>query len=81
MAVTLRDVARKAKTDITSVSNTLRNSPRSLELTEATRRRILAAARELGYTRNAFAAAMRTGENKTIAVILSVDTTRDNIFT
>lgn len=81
MAVTLRDVAKKAKTDITSVSNTLRHSPRALELTEATRRRIFSAARELGYTRNAFAAAMRTGENKTIAVILSVDTTRDNIFT
>lgn len=79
MAVTLKDVARLAGTDITSVSNTLRQSPRAAELRPETRERILEAARRLGYRRNAFAASMRTGENKTVAVISSYENLAINI--
>lgn len=80
MSVTLKDVARLAQTDITSVSVTLRNTPQAAGLKESTRKRIVEAARYLGYTRNAFAAAMRTGKNPTVGVILNSKITGDNIF-
>ncbi|OQA80662.1 MAG: Catabolite control protein A [Lentisphaerae bacterium ADurb.Bin242] len=80
MSVTLKDVARLAQTDITSVSVTLRNTPQAAGLKESTRNRIIEAARYLGYTRNAFAAAMRTGKNPTVGVILNSKATGDNIF-
>ncbi len=80
MSVTLKDVAKLAQTDITSVSVTLRNTPQAAELKESTRKRIIEAAKYLGYTRNAFAAAMRTGENPTVGVILNSEITGDNIF-
>ena len=80
MRVTLKDVAKLAQTDITSVSITLRNIPQAAELKESTRKRIIEAAEYLGYTRNAFAAAMRTGENPTVGVILNANISGENIF-
>ncbi len=50
MSVTLKDVAKLAQTDITSVSVTLRNTPQAAELKESTRKRIIEAAKYLGYT-------------------------------
>ena len=73
MAATLKDVAKLAEVDIGSVSRTLRNHPRAQKLRPETRQRILDAARKLGYRRNQFAAAMRTGVNATIAIINSGD--------
>ena len=73
MAATLKDVAKLAEVDIGSVSRTLGNHPRAQKLRPETRQRILDAARKLGYRRNQFAAAMRTGVNATIAIINSGD--------
>ena len=73
MAATLRDVAKLAEVDIGSVSRTLGNHPRAQKLRPETRERIVEAARKLGYRRNQFAAAMRTGVNATIAIINSGD--------
>ena len=73
MAATLKDVAKLAEVDIGSASRTLGNHPRALKLRPETRQRILDAARKLGYRRNQFAAAMRTGVNATIAIINSGD--------
>jgi len=79
MRATLKDVAKLAGTDVTSVSRTLSGSPRAKELRPETRERILAAAERLGYCRNALARTVRTGENPTVAVISSDDNLRVNI--
>ncbi|MFL6705357.1 MAG: LacI family DNA-binding transcriptional regulator, partial [Paraburkholderia graminis] len=46
MAITIRDVARAASVSIGTVSRALKNQP---GLSEATRVRVVKAARELGY--------------------------------
>ena len=80
MAATLKDVSALANVDIGSVSCTLRNHPKALSLKPETRRRILAAARELGYRRNELAATMRTGLNRSVAVICRFDGSRITDF-
>ncbi len=69
MAATLKDVAKLAEVDISSVSRTLSNHPRAQHLRSETRERIFEAVRKLGYRRNIFAAAMRSKINRTVAVI------------
>jgi len=69
MKVTLNDISKKAGVDVVSVSYTLRDHPRAMELRPETREKIICAAHELGYRRNELAAAMRTGLNRTVAVI------------
>ncbi len=69
MAATLKDVARLAAVDIGSVSRTLAGHPRAQTLRPETRERIVEAARKLGYRRNVFASAMRSGINRTVALI------------
>ena len=71
MAATLKDVAKLAEVDIGSVSRTLAGHPRAQSLRAETRERIFEAAKKLGYRRNVFASAMRTGINRTVAVINS----------
>lgn len=65
---TLKDVAARAGVSAAAVSYALNDPDR---LPEATRDRIVAAARELGYTRNGAARALRTGAARTIGVLLS----------
>jgi LacI family transcriptional regulator len=71
MKATLKDVAKLAEVDIGSVSRTLSGHPRANSLRAETRERIFEAAKKLGYRRNVFASAMRTGVNRTVAVINS----------
>ena len=71
MTATLKDVAKLAEVDIGSVSRTLAGHPRAKSLRAETRERIFEAAKKLGYRRNVFASAMRSGINRTVAVINS----------
>ena len=68
---TICDVAREAGVSVCCVSWVLRNHPRSREVGERTRLRVLAAAEKIGYRRNSLASATRTGQVSTIAVILN----------
>lgn len=64
--VTIKDVARKAKVSIGTVSNSLNARP---GVSEEVRRRVLAAVAELGYHPNRAAVATRTGRTGTLAFI------------
>ncbi|HBE78727.1 MAG TPA: LacI family transcriptional regulator [Firmicutes bacterium] len=65
--VTLQDIALKTGFTKNTVSRALRNKP---EISEATRKLINDAAREMGYITNTIAGALRSGVTKTIAIIL-----------
>ncbi|MFA4944961.1 MAG: LacI family DNA-binding transcriptional regulator [Lentisphaeria bacterium] len=67
-AVTLKDVAREAGVALTTAAVALRRDFR-IALKPATRRRILAVARRLGYRRNQQAAALRTGRSDWVGVL------------
>ncbi len=69
MTVTIKDIAKLANIDASSVSRTLRNDPWAQKLKPETRQRILDIAKELGYKRNILAAQTRTGKVMTVAVI------------
>lgn len=64
---TIKDVAQAAGVSIATVSRALNASGR---LSEQTRRRVLEAAEELGYRRDARAAGMRTGRTDTIGLVV-----------
>lgn len=63
---TIIDVARVAKVSPATVSNTLNNR---VNVDSATRKRVLAAVRKLGYTPNLRARRLRTGRADTIALL------------
>jgi LacI family transcriptional regulator len=65
--VTMRDVARKAKVSIRTVSRAIN---RQGEITEETRQRVLAAVKELGYRPSKVAQALVTRRTETIGFIL-----------
>ena len=67
--VTIYDIAKEAGVSGCCVSWVLRNHPRSKGMNADTRQRILDAADKLGYVQNQLAAATRTGQVNTIAVI------------
>ena len=67
--VTIRNIAQEAGVSVCCVSWVLNDHPRSKLVSEATRKRVLDCAREMGYRRNQLAAATRTGQVNTIAVI------------
>lgn len=69
MGVTLNDIAKLTGVDAGSVSRILRNHPRAKGLNAETRERVLAEAKKLGYRRNELAATIRTGANRTIAIV------------
>lgn len=66
---TIIDVARAARVSPATVSNTLNNRP---NVDDATRKRVLAAVRKLGYTPNLRARRLRTGRADTIALFSSM---------
>jgi LacI family transcriptional regulator, galactose operon repressor len=68
--VTLDDVARRAGVSQPTASRVLNGSAR--KVAESYRERVLAAARELGYTPNLPAQAMARGTSRTIALVLSL---------
>ncbi|GAA4035325.1 LacI family DNA-binding transcriptional regulator [Parerythrobacter jejuensis] len=61
------DVAARAGVSQSTVSRALSGSP---TITEATRTRVIAAARDLGYVVDERAARLRSGKSKTIAVVV-----------
>ena len=65
--ITMKDVAKRAGVDTSTVSLVLADKP--VALTEETRRRVRAAAAELGYQVNAVAAGLRRRTSDTIGVV------------
>ena len=65
--VGLKDIAAKAGVSIATVSHALRNPGRVSDLT---RKKVLAAASEIGYTPNKLAASLRTSRSGNIVVII-----------
>jgi DNA-binding LacI/PurR family transcriptional regulator len=67
MAASIEDVARLAGVSIATVSRALRGLP---DVAEATRDRVLAAARELDYVASPFAARLASGRTATVGVVV-----------
>ncbi len=67
--VTIRDVASKANVSPATVSLVLNKARQSLPISEATRLRVLEAARTLRYQPNSFAQALRRNKSRTVAVL------------
>jgi LacI family transcriptional regulator len=65
--VTLKHVATRAGVSFSAVSKILRRDPR-FTFQEETRRRVLDAARELGYVPNPMAQALRSGKTRLIGI-------------
>jgi LacI family transcriptional regulator len=65
---TIKDVAKKAHTSITTVSRVLNNSPHSVN--PKTREKVLKAVRELNYRPNILARGLVMKESRTIGVIV-----------
>lgn len=66
---TARDVAEKAGVSLTTVSFVL-NRRRNVSIPEATRQRVLQAARELGYRPNSLVRGLVRGRTQTVGVIV-----------
>src|SRR5690625_7992566 len=64
---TLKDVAQRARVSTATVSNVLNGRKR---FSAAVEERVWAAARELGYYRNDSARTLRTGQSRTLGLIL-----------
>jgi LacI family transcriptional regulator len=73
MPVTIRDVAKYLNISITTVSRALDGYP---DVSEATRQRVMQAARELGYLPNRAARQLRRNCTDTIGFILPADASR-----
>jgi LacI family transcriptional regulator len=67
MATTMKDVARRAGVDVSTVSLAINNDPR---IRTATRERIVGIAQELGYRKNFLARGLRSGRSFTIGAIV-----------
>lgn len=65
--VTIKDIARQLNIHHTTVSRALRNRP---DISEETRRNVLAVAKELNYQPNPFAASLRSNKSSVIGVIV-----------
>lgn len=68
--VTLRDVSERAHVSPMTASRVLNHPSSHPIVKESTRETVLAAARELGYTANGLAQAMRTGRTGNVGVVL-----------
>lgn len=66
MAVTIRDVAEKCGLSVSTVSKALNNYT---DISEETRKRVLATAREIGYHPNALARALKTNRSLNLGVL------------
>jgi LacI family transcriptional regulator len=67
MATTMKDVARRAGVDVSTVSLAINNDPR---IRVETRERILFIAQELGYRKNHLARGLRSGKSFTIGAVV-----------
>ncbi len=68
--VTSSDVARRAGVSRTTVSFVLNNVP-GMNISEATRERVLQATRDLGYVPDATARMLASGQTRTIGLVIS----------
>ena len=68
--ITLRDVAERAGVSITTVSRILNGRETGVPVREATRERIVAAAKDLGYKPNLLARALRGSRSSLLGVIV-----------
>jgi LacI family transcriptional regulator len=68
-AVTLRDIAEKARVSITTVSRILNRRDTAIPIKEETRQRVLAVAAELGYKPNLLARGLRGSRSSLLGVI------------
>ena len=66
--VTLKKVAERAGVSINTASRAINNKP---DVNVETKKRVLKAAKELGYVRNATAVALRTRKTRTIGVVIA----------
>lgn len=78
MATTLKDIAGKTGLSLPTVSHIL--SERGGAYREETRRRVLAAAEELGYRPNVSARAIRSGRFGNLILLMSPDPERSGLF-
>lgn len=69
MKVTIKDVARKAGVDPSTVSRIINNDPR-LSVRDETRQRIMGAINELGYQPNSIARSLRLNNSHTIGMLI-----------
>ena len=65
--VTVKDIAAAVGVSVATVSNVLNDRP---NVGERTRRKVIGVARQLGYTPNRAAQAMRTGRTRAIGLVL-----------
>jgi len=72
---TIHDIAEKLKVTASTVSRALNNNPR---ISDATKKKVLKAAKELNYQPNNIASALRSGKSKLIGVV--VPTANRNFF-
>lgn len=67
MTTTMKDVARRAGVDVSTVSLAINNDPR---IRRETRERIVQIAQELGYRKNHLARGLRSGKSLTIGAVV-----------
>lgn len=72
---TIHDIAEKLQVTASTVSRALNNNPR---ISDATKKRVLKAAKELNYQPNNIASALRSGKSRLIGVV--VPTVNRNFF-
>lgn len=65
--VTLQDIAKRTGVTVNTVSRALKNKP---DISPATCKRIQQVAQEMGYVRNYAASSLRSGQTKTLGLIL-----------
>lgn len=65
--ITIKDIASKLNTNISTVSRALNNNP---GISERTRKLVLKTAKEMGYEPNSFAKQLRKGSSNTIGLIV-----------
>ena len=70
MSVTIKDVARSCGLSISTVSKVFNGYP---DISEATRRQVMEAAREIGYRPNALARALKTNRSFNLGVLFVDD--------
>ena len=71
MAVTLQDIAKRAKVSTSTVSSVVNKKHRVIRVGEPTRKRIIKLVEEMGYTPNISARALRINKSNLIGVIVS----------
>ncbi|MFZ6026655.1 MAG: LacI family DNA-binding transcriptional regulator [Chloroflexota bacterium] len=69
--VTMRDVARTANVSQSTVSRILSHTPSKVPISEETRQKVLAAAKELNYHPNQYARSLRGKKNHMLGVLIA----------